>query len=123
MCNPPFFSSLDETRQNPHRHTKATHSELICPGGELAFLTQLITESVLYRKQIVWFSTMLGKKETLKALRRLFQSMPIQQRPVQIRTRTFIQGRQTRWGLAWTHDETVPLPTLPPVAVVDVVHP
>lgn len=33
MCNPPFFSSLEQTGLNRKRKTMATNQELVCPGS------------------------------------------------------------------------------------------
>src|SRR4051812_2041044 len=46
VCNPPFFSSLDQTGLHPARAGPAgTHSELVCAGGEERFVADLITQS------------------------------------------------------------------------------
>src|SRR5690349_18717973 len=46
MCNPPFFSCPSQTGGvNPNRALNATPSELVCLGGEEAFVGRLIVES------------------------------------------------------------------------------
>jgi 23S rRNA (adenine1618-N6)-methyltransferase len=103
MCNPPFFSSLESTGLNPSRSAAATSSELVCPGGEEAFVSQLVRESkALGCRTIRWCSTMLGRKSSLKTLLSLLHSKSVAALVVQ--QCEFQQGNQTRWGLAWTFD-------------------
>jgi len=103
VCNPPFFASLDSTGLNPHRAAEATPGELACPGGEEAFIAQLIRESkALGPRMLRWCSSMLGRKSSLKPLLSLLHSRDIGARVV-LQTE-FLQGAQTRWGLAWTFD-------------------
>lgn len=52
VCNPPFFSSLDQTAQNESRVCNATANELVCEGGELTFITNMIQQSVKRKHQI-----------------------------------------------------------------------
>jgi 23S rRNA A1618 N6-methylase RlmF len=103
MCNPPFFSSLESTGLNPSRSAAATSSELVCPGGEEAFVSQLVRESkALGCRTIRWCSTMLGRKSSLKTLLSLLHAKSVAALVVQ--QCEFQQGNQTRWGLAWTFD-------------------
>lgn len=46
MCNPPFFSSWEEAGQNPNTAFQGTPTEMVCPGGELAFVEQMIQDSI-----------------------------------------------------------------------------
>ncbi len=74
-CNPPFFETLAETGLNKKRASAATVNELTCPGGELAFVSRMIDDSASLRFQVRWFTTMLGRKATLVALKqRLVQT-------------------------------------------------
>lgn len=45
MCNPPFFSSMDEAGLNPATAFSGTAQEMTHPGGELAFVMQMIRDS------------------------------------------------------------------------------
>ena len=45
------------------------HSELWCDGGELAFLRGMVNESVQYRDQVCWFTTLVSKKENIRPLK------------------------------------------------------
>jgi len=46
VCNPPFFESIEEAGLNPKTSCGGTAEEMVCPGGELAFVTQIIEDSV-----------------------------------------------------------------------------
>merc|ERR1719510_2835352 len=52
---------------------------------------------------MTWFTTMLGKKASLKQLKRLLIKK-YGERDLCLAETTFVQGRQSRWGLAWTFD-------------------
>jgi 23S rRNA (adenine1618-N6)-methyltransferase len=44
MCNPPFFGSLDESNQNPSTACGGTPAEMVCEGGEAAFVRRMLDE-------------------------------------------------------------------------------
>lgn len=46
MCNPPFFSKWEEAGQNPFTAFQGTATEMVCPGGELAFVQQMVADSL-----------------------------------------------------------------------------
>lgn len=45
MCNPPFFESLEEAGLNPKTACGGTSEEMVCSGGEKAFITRIIEDS------------------------------------------------------------------------------
>lgn len=45
MCNPPFFESIEEAGLNPKTSCGGTAEEMVCHGGELAFVTRIIEDS------------------------------------------------------------------------------
>lgn len=45
MCNPPFFESLEKAGLNPKTSCGGTSEEMVCPGGEKAFITRIIEDS------------------------------------------------------------------------------
>lgn len=50
-------------------------AELWCEGGELGFISQMITESMDFAEQVGWFSTLVSKSENIAPLKkRLSQS-------------------------------------------------
>lgn len=113
ICNPPFHASAAEAEKTNLRKTgnlqnaktKNTvlnfggeHSELWCEGGELAFITQMIYESVKYPTQCFWFTTLVSKHENLKSIHRLLNKVGA----VEIRTVEMAQGQKNSRFVAWT---------------------
>lgn len=128
MCNPPFYnspsshapppsSSLNSTgsestirkRLPPYSPTcRGTPTEMCTPGGELAFATRMVHESVLppVRTRIQWFSIMLGLKSSVAGLISELKARGAANWAVT----TFIQGRGSagkrtgtrRWAVAWS---------------------
>ena len=64
-----------------------TAEEMVCPGGEAAFVKQMVQDSLQLQHRIHWYSTMVGKKATLKQLRSLLHS----HRVTALRTTEFVQ--------------------------------
>lgn len=52
MCNPPFFESMEEAGLNPRTACGGTQAEMVCPGGEEAFVNQIIEDSVQLQRSI-----------------------------------------------------------------------
>lgn len=50
MCNPPFFESMDEAGLNPKTSCGGTPDEMVCPGGERAFISRIIEDSVTLKQ-------------------------------------------------------------------------
>ncbi|KAL0484163.1 Mettl16 [Acrasis kona] len=104
VCNPPFFSSEEESeKRNPKTSRQATNSELQTTGGEVSFVCRMIDDSVSIGTNITWYSTMLGKKSSIKPIKQYLSSCNISL----IYTTEFVQGKTQRWGLAWNmHPES-----------------
>lgn len=49
MCNPPFFETMEEAGLNPKTSCGGTPMEMVCPGGEKAFITRIIEDSVMLK--------------------------------------------------------------------------
>ncbi|OIQ15477.1 MAG: 23S rRNA (adenine(1618)-N(6))-methyltransferase [Bacteriovorax sp. MedPE-SWde] len=117
MCNPPFHASRDEATQGSRR--KVTNlsknknqgpkspvlnfggqdSELWCEGGELKFITQMIQESLIYKDQCLWFTTLVSKKENLKPLNEVLKNVKTKH----IRVIEMKQGNKITRVLVWTY--------------------
>ena len=103
VCNPPFFSDMAERDGgNPSTAHEGTEAEMVYPGGEMGFVKKLFVESAETPgmcEAVHWYTTMLGKKSSLKQLRAFLQNRP---EVAAIRSTEFALGRTHRWGLAWT---------------------
>eukprot|EP01090_Pellita_catalonica_P016613 TRINITY_DN4802_c0_g1_i1.p1 TRINITY_DN4802_c0_g1~~TRINITY_DN4802_c0_g1_i1.p1 ORF type:complete len:275 (+),score=41.24 TRINITY_DN4802_c0_g1_i1:382-1206(+) len=103
MCNPPFFSQDEyeaKTNFNPKTVRTAAANELFTEGGELTFLKKMISDSLLFRDNVEWFTTLVGKKKDLKLLKRQLASFSIYN--VREKVFTTAKSRVARWGLAWS---------------------
>ncbi|KAL9252125.1 U6 small nuclear RNA (adenine-(43)-N(6))-methyltransferase-like protein [Drosera capensis] len=98
MCNPPFFESMEEAGQNPKTSCGGTPEEMVCPGGERAFISRLIEDSVVLRESFRWYTSMVGKKSSLKFLISKLREVGV----TVVKTTEFVQGQTCRWGLAWS---------------------
>lgn len=104
MCNPPFFASesdgLEEVAKvlPPRNAPTGNDGELRTAGGEVGFVTRMIEESVEVGERVKIYSTMIGRKADLVALRRLLRAKDIKN----MTWTEFCQGYTTRWGLAWS---------------------
>ncbi|SHI98055.1 23S rRNA (adenine(1618)-N(6))-methyltransferase RlmF [Flavobacterium terrae] len=82
ICNPPFHNSKEEANKGTLRKLKnlgqkteskpvlnfgGQNNELWCEGGEMAFITNMIYESVHFKNQVKYFTTLVSKKENLKS--------------------------------------------------------
>lgn len=113
LCNPPFHASQEEATKSASRKvsnlqkTKTTqpilnfggqNAELWCTGGEIGFITQMIYESAKYPLQVLWFTTLVSKKDNLKSIYKTLNKMGA----VTIKTIDMAQGQKTSRIVAWT---------------------
>lgn len=98
MCNPPFFESMDAAGLNPKTACGGTSEEMVCHGGERAFIMRIIEDSVKLKHAFRWFTSMIGRKANLKFLISKLREVGV----TIVKTTDFIQGQTCRWGLAWS---------------------
>lgn len=65
-----------------------TDAEMVCPGGEVAFVSQMVLDSAVLRGSVHWYTSMVGKKSTLKAVKLLLR----QHGATAVRTTELAQG-------------------------------
>lgn len=56
MCNPPFFESLEEAGLNPKTSCGGSREEMVCPGGEKAFITRIIEDSAALKHSFRYYN-------------------------------------------------------------------
>ncbi|MDH6253184.1 23S rRNA (adenine1618-N6)-methyltransferase [Chryseobacterium sp. H1D6B] len=113
MCNPPFHDSEESAVKGNIRKTKnlgrsksqkpllnfgGQESELWCEGGELAFITKMVNESILYSSQVLWFTCLVSKKDNLHKLSSLLKKV----KAADFKTIDMAQGQKISRVLAWT---------------------
>lgn len=88
ICNPPFHSSVEDAQKGTRRKIKnlsgkkvktpelnfaGINNELICDGGEYAFIQNIIRDSKKFSKNCYWFSTLVSKQSNLKGIQKLLE--------------------------------------------------
>ncbi len=118
MCNPPFYASEKEASKTTERKVKnlsqnrekkghapiktssnfgGKNAELWCPGGELAFINRMITESLKFKDQCGWFTTLVSNKAHLEELNQQLKSLKC----ANVRTLQMRHGQKISHILAW----------------------
>lgn len=72
----------------PNAVNTGTDAEMVCPGGEVAFVGQMVMDSVVLRDTVHWYTSMVGKKSTLKTVKLLLR----QHGATAVRTTELAQG-------------------------------
>lgn len=72
---------------------------MVTPGGEIAFITRMINESLVLQDKVQWYTTMLGKLGSVVALLEKLEQVGNQNYAVT----DLVQGNKTkRWAIAWS---------------------
>lgn len=113
ICNPPFHASAEEATKATSRKAKnlqykqasnpvlnfgGQNAELWCKGGEIAFITQMIYESVKYPENVLWYTTLVSKKENLNTIYKLLKKVGV----TDFKTIDMGQGQKTSRIVAWS---------------------
>jgi 23S rRNA (adenine1618-N6)-methyltransferase len=72
-------------------------NELWCDGGELGFIQRMISESVEYKNQIMWFTSLVSKKESLVAIKKALNGA----KATTIKVIEMEQGNKVSRIIAW----------------------
>ena len=117
MCNPPFHRSAEEalaantqkvenlakSKSLPAQAAQSLNfggqnSELWCDGGEIEFVCKMIRESIQIRQQVLWFSSLVSKKDSLKVIESELKKANVQE----YRIIDMGQGHKISRFVAWT---------------------
>lgn len=106
MCNPPFYTSRAEIARStefkelpPSGVCTGADTEMIYPpGGEAAFVGQMVDESERHGAKCRWFTTMIGKMSTMSEIIVMLRKRSIRTYAIT----EFVQGQTRRWGIAWS---------------------
>jgi len=113
ICNPPFHSSITEAVKGTQRKNKnltgkkitetnlklsGVNKELVCEGGEIQFIKQMIKESLNFSTNCFWFSTLVSKQSNLKGIYKLLERM----KPTAVKTIPIGTGNKSTRIVAWT---------------------
>ena len=113
LCNPPFHKSLDEALAGNKRKVQnltkqknkksalnfgGKNNELWCEGGEIAFIKNMIKESLEFSKNCLWFTTLVSKKENLPFIYKALKDV----KTVEVKTIEMAHGQKISRIIAWT---------------------
>ena len=113
LCNPPFHESAEAAQEGSRRKIKnltgkevsnaelnfgGQAAELWTKGGELAFVKNMISESVQFKNQVFWFTTLVSKSENLKPIVDLISNAGARAHQVG----EMAQGNKISRFVAWT---------------------
>lgn len=113
LCNPPFHDSANTAREGSQRKIRnltgkvnlkpvlnfgGQAAELWTAGGEMTFIQNMITESVGFKNQVFWFTTLVSKSDHLKALQKAIKQNGVHSQKVF----EMAQGNKKSRFLAWT---------------------
>lgn len=111
LCNPPFHASAAEAAEGSQRKVRnlglkksaplnfgGQQNELWCEGGERGFIGNMIDESVAFADRIVWFTSLVSRKENLPVLRDRLKA----QQASEVRIIEMAQGQKQSRFLAWS---------------------
>ncbi|MDF2152311.1 23S rRNA (adenine(1618)-N(6))-methyltransferase RlmF [Vibrio sp. CAU 1672] len=127
-CNPPFHRSaedaamgsqrkLDNLKANQRKkgvkslHASQTkqakptlnfggqNAELWCPGGEAAFIRKMANESQAFSAQVLWFTTLISKKDNVRPMRKQLEKLGVKA----IRVVEMSQGQKVSRFMAWSY--------------------
>lgn len=114
MINPPFYASEAEMLESAKRKQRPPNSactgaaiEMICHGGEVAFVKRLIEESAAAqaKEKVQWFTSMLGKVASVGAMVEALMEKGCGNWAVT----EFVQGQKTRrWAVGWSWEDRRP---------------
>lgn len=110
MCNPPFHASAQAADQGSARKRRnlglqspalnfgGQQQELWCEGGEVAFITRMIAESVTFARQVRWFTSLVSRGENLPEIMRALQ----QAGAVRVVKTEMAQGNKRSRFIGWS---------------------
>jgi len=113
MSNPPFHASREmavkgtrrkvknlsgDTHSNPKLNFAGVRSELITAGGEVKFIKTMIRESINYKTQCRWFTTLVSKQDNLKDIYKLLRKAEVRE----LKTIPMGTGNKSSRIVAWT---------------------
>ncbi|EIW74733.1 hypothetical protein CONPUDRAFT_169696 [Coniophora puteana RWD-64-598 SS2] len=105
MCNPPFYGSAQEIAESaegklygPRSVCSGAAVEMVTPGGEVAFVSQMVRESVQHKTRCRWFTSMLGKLSSVSVVIELIKALGIDNYGIT----EFVQGQTRRWAVVWS---------------------
>jgi 23S rRNA (adenine1618-N6)-methyltransferase len=114
ICNPPFFTDPSDMQSSlkgegkswkPNAICTGAEVEMVCPGGDLGFVTKIVNESLVLRDKVQWYTSMLGKMDSAKAIVHLLKKHNITNWAVGA---IEVGSGTKRWIVAWSFGDLRP---------------
>ena len=112
MCNPPFYTTAADALAANRRKIRGLsgkksvrtklnfggqQTELVFPGGEVAFIENMIRESAQFKSLCNWFTTLVSQEKHLRKLNDTLKKVTVKE----IRIINMAQGQKQSRILAW----------------------
>ncbi|KAF8544822.1 hypothetical protein BDD12DRAFT_369620 [Trichophaea hybrida] len=116
MCNPPFYSSVDNLLAHaalkslpPSSACTGTLTEMVyVPNGELGFAKRMLQESLILRTRIQWYTTLFGNLSSVLAFIAELKAVPDLMASGNWAVTDMVQGATKRWAVAWSFGDRRP---------------
>lgn len=115
MTNPPFYSSQsdfesaaklsEDGKEAPSAVLTGASNEMICPGGDVGFVTRILNESLRLRERVQWYTAMLSKLSSLQQIITKLKEHDINNFAV---TSLHPGHRTKRYAVAWSFGDLRP---------------
>ncbi|MES2795814.1 MAG: 23S rRNA (adenine(1618)-N(6))-methyltransferase RlmF [Bacteroidota bacterium] len=120
ICNPPFHASAEEALEGNRRKLTnlaeksgkniqenelnfGGHShELWCEGGEKAFILKMVKESLKFKNQCLWFTSLVSNQSHLKSIENALKNAKV----AKTKIIEMAQGQKISRFIAWTFMKT-----------------
>jgi 23S rRNA (adenine1618-N6)-methyltransferase len=112
MCNPPFHASAEAAKKATLRKLNnlkqkkvyalnfgGQPNELWCNGGEALFIKRMIKQSVAFKDQVDWFTSLVSKKENLAKIIKQLNKLDAMHQIIEMN-----QGNKQSRFIAWKFD-------------------
>lgn len=84
---------------------------MVTAGGEVAFVSRMVEESLRLRNQVTWYTTMLGKLSSVSVI---VEKLMLEHGNHNYAVTEFVQGTRTkRWAVAWSWTDLRPAMVFP----------
>ena len=94
-----MLASAATKSRPPHSACTGAEIEMVTPGGEIAFISRMIDESVVLRERVQWYTSMLGKLSSVGEVVERLKTVGVNNWAVT----EFVQGQKTRrWAVGWS---------------------
>ncbi|MCX7549556.1 23S rRNA (adenine(1618)-N(6))-methyltransferase RlmF [Xanthomarina sp. F2636L] len=110
MCNPPFHASEKDALKGSKQKLKnlkidgelllnfgGQANELWCNGGEALFIKRMIKQSIGFKNQVLWFTSLVSKKEHIPKFQKQLNKLNASYKIIEM-----FQGNKKSRILAWS---------------------